>query len=252
VPRRTRFRRTHYRLAGDPLLVRSFRRQLRLQGRPPGGRDPEVVVLLSDYGTLLGDAWAVRARRGRGPTWQQWLGRLARAGGLPPRLDVLAQADEWAARVGPGRVHLVFDVTDAGLLLGTPGLRSPRRLSHAALEAVRLTSTALRVVVDDDRREGLLGRVLVPWLRGSGADALPAPALPRWHRGWVGAEAARVRDGLLAAGYPVHGGSLDRLLPAEPVRTTGPEDGEVLDAMLQALHVGHRAVRAELEKGGAS
>lgn len=247
--RRPRRRRTHYRLTGDPLLAAAFRRQLRGQGRPQGGRHPQVVVLLSDYGTYLADVWAARARRGNGPPWQQWIGRFAGKEGLPQRTDILVQAARWADRVGRSRVHLAFAAADVARITGAAQLRSPRRLSHAALEVVRHTSTGLRLVVDEERRTELVSRTLVPWLRDADDDALPGPVLPRRHHGWLAREAARIRDGLAAAGYPVPGESLDGLLPVEPVRTTSPDDEEVLGVMLKALHRGARRPEPE---GGSS
>ena len=234
---RARVRRTRIRLAGDPLLAAAYRRQLIAQGRPPGGRRPRVLLLLNDHASYLADVWSAQARRGNGLAWAGWLDQFVGQSVLPPRVDVLAVAELWARRVGVRRVHPVFGAAEAAAITGG-ALRVPQRLSWAALEAVRETSTALRVALTAQERRSRISEVLLPWLRAVDDSSLGGPVVPARHREWVGAEAVRVRDGLLAAGYPVPEGGMDRLLPDLTGPIHEPEDGEVLGVMLKALHRG--------------
>jgi len=235
--RRPRLFRREYRLVGNRLTADHLRAALVRDGRPPGGPHPVVLVLVGDLGAHVADTWAARVRRGFAPHWDDWIHGLAERPGLPNGLDPLAQALTWADRVGPGRVHLVFGTSAAGPLLGARGLTPPQRLSHAALDAAGHTKGVLRLLVADAERERRLRGVLLPWLEAGDTPTLPGPVVPRRFRGWLESEARRIRGGLEAAGYAVHGGELDQLLPAEPVRTAGPSDGEVLTVMLRTLRV---------------
>ncbi|CUR60350.1 conserved hypothetical protein [metagenome] len=242
---RPRLRRTRYRLVGDPLLGAAYRRQLVAQGRPPGGRSPRVLLLLTDYASYLADVWSSQARRGNGLGWAGWLDQFVGQSVVPPRVDVLALAELWGRRVGVRRVHPVFGAAEVAKIAGGD-VRAPHRLSWAALEAVRETSTALRVAVPEPERRSRIAETLLPWLRAVDDGTLAAPVVPERHHDWVRAEAVRVRDGLLAAGYPVPEGGLDRLLPdltaprGEPGDPMNDEqdDGKVLGVMMKALHRG--------------
>jgi len=235
--RRPRLFRHEYRLAGNRLTADALRAQLIRDGRPPGGNRPTVVMLLGDLGAHLADTWAARVRRAFAPPWDDWIHELAERPQLPPRLDPVARARAWADRVSASRVHLALAPAAAGEALGVRGLTGPTRLSHAALDAAGHTKGVLRVLVNDVEREQRLRGVLLPWLEAGDTPTLPAPVVPRRHRGWLEHEARRIRAGLADAGYSVHGGELDQLLPAEPVRTAGPTDGEVLTVMLRTLRV---------------
>ncbi len=239
-PVRPRRWRSTYRLTGNPYVAAAVRRDLAAQGRPPGGAPGKVLVLLTDHDTHLADVWSARAGVGTVRAWEAWLDRLADAdapGEVAPRADVLARVRGWASRVGVERVHLVLDPAAAGPLVGGTTTAPPGRLSHAALELARHTANTLRVSVDGPRRDLLMRRVVHGWLREADRGAgLPAPGVPARHREWVDAEARRLRDALLADGYPVHGGTLDRLLPARGGRTSGPGPDDVLGVLVRALH----------------
>ncbi|MGD9962223.1 hypothetical protein [Nocardioides sp.] len=240
APRR-RLRRHRYRLVGDPLLAGSYRDQLSAQGRPSGGRHPRVVLLLHDYAGYLADVWSVQARRGNGLGWGGWLDQFAGQRVLPHRVDVVAVAAQWADRVGPDRVHPAFEPHEVAAVTGG-AVVTPDRLSHAALEVARETSTALRLSLGDEARQARLAGVLLPWLRAVDTGTLRPPTVPERHRDWVQAEAVRIRDALADAGYPVPRGGLDRLLPDQAEPRAGvigsPDDGEVLGMMVAALHHG--------------
>jgi len=251
--RRPRLLRREYRLVGNRLTADYLRAALIRDGRPPGGPRALVLVLAGDLGALLADTWAARVRRGFAPAWDGWVHRLAERRTLPSGMNPLTQARAWADRVGPDRVHLVFDIEAAGPLLGVRGpaaraLTAPPRLSHAALDAAGHTKGVLRVLVNDAEREQRLRGVLLPWLEAGDSPTLPGPVVPRRYRGWLESEARRIRAGLETAGYAVHGGELDQLMPAEPVRTAGPSDGEILTVMLRTLR--HAAGVATMEGNG--
>lgn len=249
---RTRVRRTRYRLGGDPLLARSVRLQLRTHGWPPGGRRPVAVMLLSDYATYLADVWTVRARQGDSSTWRLWLDGRFKSHGLPGSLDIERQCGNWAYTVGAERVHLAFEAPDVRRLLGSPRLSDPDRPSHAATEAVRQVGQALRSTVQPPERRQRLAGIVVPWLERAEAQAgaatgLPRPRIPRHMTGWVDAEARRIHEALLEAGYPVLGaGGLERLLPAP--RETG-RAGSLVEHHEVVLEL---MLRAMLAAGGAT
>ena len=50
-----------YRLVGDPELADDLRGQLVARGRPPGGREPRILVLGADLAAMTAHAWTHRA-----------------------------------------------------------------------------------------------------------------------------------------------------------------------------------------------
>lgn len=243
---RARVRRTRYRLGGDPLLARSVRLQLRGHGWPPGGRRPVAVMALCDYATYLGDVWTVKARQGDASTWRLWLDHRFKQPGLPGPLDLERQCGNWADTVGADRVHLAFEVRDVRRLLGCPRLVAPPRPSHASTEGMRQVGQALRPAVQPPERRARMTQVVQPWFDRAeaglpGSNDLARPRIPRHMTGWVDAEARRIHEALLEAGYPVLGADgLERLLPT--LRASGPSGSlvqhheQVLALMLRAMH----------------
>jgi len=225
------FLRPRYLLRGDPWLGRAARAQLGAQGLPPGGRlRPRALVVLAPVDDYCADLWAGWSISGTVPRWTSWLDRLDHR--LPPRADPVATAARLAARTSPGRVHVCLGLTSVAELLGAE-LTAPPPPSHAALEAIRQVKAVLRVAVGEPGARALVDSTLVPWLSEGDDAALPRPGVPRRHQPWLRAEAARWRAEL--GQYAVHGGSLNELAPAEPVRTQEPHDDEVLHVMLRTL-----------------
>jgi len=228
---RGRLLRPRYLLRGDPWLGRSARAELTAQGLPPGSRlRPRALVVLAPVDDYCADLWAGWSIDGALPRWTGWLDRLGHR--LPPRADPVATAARLAVRTGPARVHVCLGLAAVAELLGAE-LTAPRSLSHAALEAMRQIKAVLRVTVGEPGARALVGSTLVRWLSEGDDAALPRPGVPRRHQPWLRAEAARWQAELRQ--YAVHGGSLDQLAPAEPVRTREPEDDEVLHVMLRTL-----------------
>ena len=75
---------------------------------------------------------------------------------------------------------------------------------------------------------------VVPALGACDGDVAPEHMTCRELGDWLHARAVRVRDGLLRAGYPVHGDP-DRLLPVERAGVPGPSDAGVLALALRLL-----------------
>ena len=111
-----------YRLVGDPGLADPLRAQLVARGRPPGGREPRIVVLGTDVATMAAHAWTHRAFTEGVTAWREWLRLLRERREVPARADLLAVCRAWERRVGKARVHVVLD-----LARRTPAGRRPPR-----------------------------------------------------------------------------------------------------------------------------
>ena len=236
--------RVRYEILGNPLVSVRVRRELRAVGHPPGGWHPLVLVVVGDLESYLADAWAARVRRGVTPPWSAWLDHLAQSDTLPERLDAVEHARRAAARVGRRRVHVVTDESCIADLLKVPAAPVPPRISHAALDAARHTKGVLRVLLPEDQRELLVRRYLFPWFEAADAERQPPtsqPVVPARHRAWLLRQAERFRDELTRAGYAVHGGGLEQVVPRDPAGSPGrhpesPPETEILDVMLRVIH----------------
>lgn len=227
--------RTRYRLVGDPWLADPVREALVARGRPPGGRGSVVLVLGTDLPTMLTHAWTSRAFDDGCPPWREWLDPFTAGSRVPPRVDLERAAATWAHRVGPGQVRVVLDPTALPRLVGVRrSLPAAPRLAADAVDLARRVAGVLGLLVLPDRRAALLRGTLLPRL----LDAPGAPlTVPAEHDDWVAARAARLRDRLLRAGYPVHGDP-DALLPRPDARaaaSTGPSDAGVLALAVRLL-----------------
>lgn len=235
VPRARPWR-TRYRLVGDPVLAASGRADLVRLGRPEGGRRPVILVLGTDLGQMIVDAWTARSLGSGAPGWRDWLTPVARDRGLPPRIDLPAVADTWAERVGPGRVQVVLDPDRIPRLLRVRRpLTTVPALSADAVELARRVGQVVGVLAVPERRQALLRETLRPRLA---AHPGPPLTLPPALADVVRQRAERMRAALTASRYPVHGDP-KALLPV-------PRDGvaEPTDAGVLAL-----AMRLLLEKG---
>lgn len=235
-PPRTRRWRTRYRLAGDPMLAEAPRADLIAQGRPPGGRGSRILVLGTDLGQMLVDSWTARCFGEGAPGWREWVDSMARRRMLPGGIDLLRAARTWSDRVGPERVHVVLDPTLLPRLTGVRRpLAAPAELAADATELARRVGQVLGLLVPPPQRSVLLREALRPRL----VDVVGEPlVLPAAHRRWARTRATRMREGLLHAGYAVHGDP-DSLLPVDRAGVVQPDDAGVL-----AL-----ATRLLLEKG---
>ncbi len=238
-PRRAAARRPwtrRYRLVGDPMLADPVRAELVARGRPPGGRASMILVLGTDLGQMLADAWTARSLAEGGPGWRDWLDPLTRNRTLPPRVDLVRVARAWSDRVGPERVRVVLDPAELPRLVGVRRpLPRPPVLSADAVDLARRVGQVLGLLAVPPRRRALLHETLLPRLVAAGGPTL---VVPDEHADWLHARAVRVRDALLRAGYPVHGDP-DSLLPVGRAGVSEPSDAGVL-----AL-----AMRLVLEKG---
>lgn len=235
APRRTtrpRLWRTRYRLVGDPALADPMRAALVARGRPPGGRGSVVLVLGTDVATMVVHAWTARSLLEGAPAWGDWVDAVARGRALPRRVDLLRVARAWTDRVGPERVRIVLDPGEVPRLVGVRRpLPGPHPLSADATDLARRIGQVLGLLAVPGRRRALVHQVLLPRL-----VAVPGPPLvvPPEHAAWLHTRAVRVRDGLLRAGYPVHGDP-DRLLPADRAGAPEPSDAGVLALAMRLL-----------------
>ena len=220
-----------YHLAGDPLLARHTRDALLEAGLRPGRRAPVAVLLADDLAGMLADVWTWRVQHRVAPSWRWWVGHWARRDELPPRLDLTAVAERWAARVGRDRVHLVVGTPLPATLLGTAPHARPEPLSAEAGELVTRVNEVLRVLVTPERHQRLLDQVVMPLLADERGDR---PAVPERRRAWVRGRAERLVEELSRAGYPVHG-DLASLLPRSEEEATATTAAGVLDVALRAL-----------------
>ena len=224
-------------VAGDPLLAQRTRSGLVAAGRRPGLRSPIAVVVGGDLATMLADTWTWRVQHRVTPSWAWWVGHWARRDELPPRVDLAAVAARWAARVGRDRVHLVLgDELPAALLGAAVDLRADP-LSADAGELLSRVNEVLRVLVEPERHQRLLDRVVVPLLAGERGER---PGVPEAHREWVRLRADRLVGELSRAGYPVHG-DLATLRPGNGRGPTAAGATGALDVALRAL-LGTRSI----------
>lgn len=223
--------RRRYRLVGDPWLADPARAELVRRGRPPGGQEPVVHVVGADLASMLEHVWSARAVAGGAPAWRDWLDPLVRRRRVPPRVDLPAVAEAWAARVGRERVRVVLDPELLQGLLGTRRpLPGPPPLSADALELTRRVGAALGLLVLPDQRARLLQQTWAPALAELPAARGPGVAVPGRRLERLTDTAARMREQLLRGGYPVLGDP-DLLLPAATRRC----DVEPTDAGVLAL-----------------
>jgi len=207
-----------YRLVGDPELADPLRAQLVARGRPPGGREPRVVVLGTDLATMAAHAWTHRAFTEGVTAWREWLRLLRERRQLPARADLLAVSRSWERRVGKDRVHVVLDPAAVPRLVGDRRpLATPATLPGECGELARRVGSVLGLLVLPDQRESLLSTRLRPRVEASLAGTPGASPLvvPPAHRDWVEAAAERMREGIRRAGYAVHGDA-DALVPRWP------------------------------------
>lgn len=220
--------RTRYRLVGDPWLADPAREAMIAHGRPPGGRGATVLVLGTDLPTMLVDTWTARSFSDGAPAWDDWLGSFVARRQLPPRIDLVRAARHWG-----GRVRIVLDPAALPRLLGVRRgvLPTPPVLSADATDLARRTGAVLGLLVLPERRTELLRAGLLPRLAAAGGPALVVPA-PREE--WVRRRAERMRESLLADGYPVVGDP-DVLLPRPRAGVEGPREDGVLELALRLL-----------------
>lgn len=232
APRRPRLRRARYRLVGDPVLAQPRREELTRLGRPPGGSGSVIMVLGTDLGQMLADVWSLRCLDDGAPAWPDWLDRVSRRRALPPGVDLRRFARTWSERVGPDRVCIVLDPAAVQRIVRVRRPLAPeQRPSADALELARRVGQVLGLLVVPPTRRALLTQTLRPRLVAAGGAPL---VLPAEHHGWVRDRATRVRDGLLRAGYPVHGDP-DSLLPVARSGVDRPDDAGVLGIAMRLL-----------------
>jgi hypothetical protein len=229
---RPRFWRTRYRLVGDPVLADPMRAALVERGRPPGGRGSTILVVGTDVGTMVADAWTARSLGEGAATWGDWLGGRAGGHSLPRRVDLLRTARAWTDRVGQERVRIVLDPAEVPRLVGVRRpLPGPPPISADATDLARRVGQVLGLLAAPGRRRALLHQTLLPRLL---AEDGPPLVVPEEHAEWLHTRAVRLRDGLLRAGYAVHGDP-DRLLPVERAGVPEPSDAGVLALAMRLL-----------------
>ena len=235
-----------YRLVGDPALTAPWRQELVARGRPPGGRGATVLVLGTDLPQMLADVWEHRCFGDGVGEWRPWLDSLARRDALPPRADLLATARRWSG--GRGRVEIVLDPAATPRLVGVRRLGPPPApVSAEAADLARRVSPVLGLLVDRRRRQVLLRRALRPRLAALGGEPV---VVPPEHHAWLHERAVAMREGLLGAGYAVHGDP-DVLLPRTRSGAVEPSGAAVLSLALRLLLEGGDCARGPGRRHGS-
>lgn len=209
APVRRRLWGKSFHLAGAPVTTGLVRSAMAAAGHVEGGRRPEVVLFAEPLDVLLAQIWSTRVQRGAPVRWVTFAGRWARRDQLPPSADLATIASFWAARVGPGRVHVVAGPDPRRTAAAILGLRTadphtdpdPRSLSPAAVDVLRRLNRVLNVRFGVEARTLHL-RHLTTLLPDDPAPRLDVPAR---HRAWLDDRARRVADDLRDGGYAVHG-----------------------------------------------
>lgn len=231
-PRTPRPWRARFRLVGDPVLAAPRRAALVARGLPPGRRGSVVYVLATDAAQLTVDAWVARSLSYGAPPWPEFVSHVRRRGALPAAADPLRIAEEWAREVGTARVRVVLDLDLLPRLVRTRRpLPAAPELSADAVDLARRVGQVLGLLAVPPQRRALLHEVLVPRLA---THPGPPLVLPQRHVRWARRQARRVRDGLLAGGYAVHGDP-DGLLPVARHGVPEPSDAGVLALAMRLL-----------------
>jgi hypothetical protein len=230
APRR-RLWHIRYRLVGDPMIANPMRDALIAQGRPPGGRGSRVVVVGTDVGAMVAHAWTARSLAEGGSGWREWLTPYTRGRALPRRVDLLRTAREWSESVGRERVAVVLDPALVPRLVGVRRLPDPVGLPSDATDLARRVGQVLGLLAVPARKRALVQQTLLPRLVDSGGAPL---VVPEEHHDWLHERAVRLRDGLLRAGYAVHGDP-DSLLPVARDGVPEPSDAAVLALALRLM-----------------
>jgi hypothetical protein len=231
APRTTRLVRRRYRLLGDPEVTTPLRRALVADGRPSGGARATVVVAGTDVGRMLAHVWTARAFGAGVRPWRDWLAVEARRSRLLPRIDLAGLAEDWAARVGAGKVHVVLD--DPRLVARLAGARrravSVPELSADAVELARRTAPVVGTLVAPEARSALMWHRLRPVLAAYDGPPLRVPTR---HHAWLSRQTADLRHRLAAGDYAVHGALTD---PVDRAGVSAPDEDGVLALAIRVL-----------------
>ena len=224
--------RRRYRLAGDPVLAEPRSADLLTRGHRSPGRYSPVLVLGTDLGQMLVDAWTARSIDEGTDPWRQWIDRAARADNPPERVDLVRTAAHWREEAGPRRVRVVLDLDELPGLVGeNRALDAGRGLSADAVDLVRRVGLVVGVLAVPAERRALVRANLLPRLVDAPGEPL---VLPERHSRAVRAMANRQRDDLIEGGYAVVGRP-DSLLPVERPGVTEPAAAGVLALALHLL-----------------
>ena len=234
-PRRNRVIRRRYRLIGDPCVATPVRDALIASGRPPGGPGATVVIVGDDLGSMLAHTWEARSFGAGVRPWPDWIAGEARRPHLLGRIDLAALAEEWAPRVGAGKVHVVLgDPVRAGRLAGARRLAPAlSELSADAVELARRTAPVVGTLVAPEQRTALMWHRLRPVLATYDGPSL---RVPRRHHAWLADRTADLRRRLTRGDYAVHGALPDAgsRLGHRP-GVTAPDDEGVLALAISVL-----------------
>ncbi len=138
----------------------------------------------------------------------------------------------WTDRVGIDRVRVVLEPALVPRLVGVRrALAAAPDLSADGVDLARRVGQVLGLLAEPPRRRALLHETLAPRLA---AHDGPGLVVPPEHADWVRARAERMREGLLRAGYAVHGDP-DSLLPVDRAGVSEPSDAGVLALALRLL-----------------
>ncbi len=249
--RRLRSRRRGHRLVGDPWLVAAAREEMLRRGRPLGGPRSTTVVVGADVATMLVDAYTARAFDAGVAPWDRFVAGVS-GGALPRRADLAAVTRRWVDEVGAAHVVVVPDPALVPRALGLSARAlartTPVRPSADAVDLARGVAPALGLLVAPPERRRLLRQVLLPMvLADDVSSGAPGLAVPAAHLPWLVERAERMRDDLLAAGYPVVG-DLQGLVPSAGDRDAsgaGPVDAGVLALAIRLLLGSPSATRTQ-------
>ncbi len=231
-----------------------------------GAAQVHVVVTVRDLARVLVSHWQEEVKNGAVWTFPEYADAIRDprgVGGNPARgfwmhEDVTAVLRSWSAAVPVDRIHVVTvppPGSPPGLLAerfgSVVGFRPrPPRKELASNENVGAVGTELLRRLNErlgDRLDGVEHERGVRIPLTPALAALPsrrATTIPATHRAWAQTTAARFVEEIRTAGYHVVG-DLSDLHPRWPERTAGApaegeaagdiEDGDLLDAALEAL-----------------
>ena len=219
-----------------------------------------VVVTVRDLGRVLLSSWQQAIKSDETWTWQEFVAGVrdrSRRNQNPGRSfwvrqDLLGILETWRVAVSRDRVHVVtvpprgapkdLLVERVGKLVGfdhsqltEPPPWDNRALSTADAEVLRRVNVLLDHRLNQRQHGRVVRRILTQELtRRSEADH---PVLSADEHAWASAEADRIVEGVIDAGYDVIGDLAD-LAPAEAGTGRRPDEAtsdEMLDSALRGL-----------------
>ncbi|MDQ6641763.1 MAG: hypothetical protein M3Y66_04625 [Actinomycetota bacterium] len=242
VPRASRLRRRPWRgsfvLVGSSPHAGAVRQALHDAGHAEGGRRPTVLVFGAPLEAMIAVHWRRRVEGGAELRWRRLWSEMAVRGALPRTVDLASVADEWAARVGPERVHVILSedchdaVAAAGRILGIRLRGGVGSRSNAVdTDLLRRLNQALATQHVSIRRRPLEGDLSEVFFRSWDGT----PAVPAAQQSWAMAQGEQLAAEIAGRPYATHGDPRVVVPSTDGDREQGVDPRRTLDLAREIL-----------------